>query len=261
MNLSIARSFLGIVASVLTCGSLYAEVIFGDLADTTLVQNNTLNPPEAAVMRVGATNSVNPGGANVLLVFQLPDFGAVANPFVTADFGLNLFSVNGPPSFNVDLYGLGIQSSATLILGNGVLATDRFYESNTVDANATLIQLDFTIPGAGASPGFKNTNATGDANLLTYLNTLYGSGTGAGQYVVLRANPDVDAGNAIVGYNYSAADAGATANATGPGTAFDPVITYAAVPEPSSAVLLLGALGMLGFVGCWRCRSVSERNR
>jgi hypothetical protein len=238
---------------ILTClcslaGSLHADVIFGATSDVELNEGNILQAAATGpTVRAGASGSAPAGGRNGLFVFQLPDFGLVSDPFFSVDFGLNLATLTGTPTYNVDLYALGTQSTPTMTLNSGVLSTPRFYESNAVDANATLIQLDFTTQ-ATSSLGFKNTNVTGDLNLLAFMNAAYAGGSGANQFVVFRINPDADLASATIGYNYSSADAGTGPTTAGAGTAFDPVITYTAVPEPSSVLALASGLCGLTFL-------------
>ncbi len=216
-------------------------VIYGSTADRELNEGNLIQTSATGpTLRAGASGSSPAGGRNALVVFQLPDFGAVSNPFLTVDFGIHLATLTGTPAYNVDLYGLGLQSTDTLTVGSGALATNRFYEADAVDPNATLIQLDFTTPATNAL-GFKNTDATADLALTSYLNTLYASGAGANQFVVFRLNPDANLGSPTLGYNYSSADAG-------DGTAFDPVLTYTAVPEPSASVMLIAGASLIGFI-------------
>ncbi len=236
---------------VVTCvftlaGFVHADVIFGSTTDVELNEGNILQTSTTGpTARAGASGSAPAGGRNALFVFQLPDLGLVANPFTSADFGLNLATLTGTPNYNVDLYALGTQSSSTMTLGSGVLSTNRYYESNAVDSNATLIQQDFTTPGTNTL-GFKNTGSAGDVSLLNFLNAAYAGGSGANLFAVFRINPDADLGSATVGYNYSSADAGTAPATAGTGTAFDPVITYATVPEPASALVL--ASGFCGLM-------------
>lgn len=214
-----------------------AVTLFGSLTDRELNEGNILQAADSgATIRAGASGSAPAGGRNGLFVFLMPSLGAVANPFASADLGLNLASLTGTPTYNVDLYGLGLQSTDVLTVGAGVLGTNRYYEGNATDASAALIQIDFTTQATNGL-GFKNTNATGDAALLAYLNSMYAGGSGAGQYVVFRISPDTDLGTATIGYNYSSADA--------TGTATDPVLTYTIVPEPGAGIMLMGCLGLM----------------
>jgi hypothetical protein len=222
--------------------SLFAAVDDRELNETSPL---TLGLVDGATFRAGA--STGAAGRNGIFMFQLPDLGAVAAPFASADLGLYLFSPSSTPAYNVDLYGLGVQSSSALVLGSGVLATNRYYEGAAADANATLIQLDFATPAMGFTPGWRNTNSTGDTNLVSYLNSVYANGTNIGQYVFFRVNPDVSGGE-FTGYNFSSADTGTTAGSVGAGTTFDPVITYTSVPEPSTVITLLGGVAALGIL-------------
>lgn len=236
---------LAFPALVGICSSLFlfsghplsAATLLGDLADRELQEDTSLGIVNNSVLRVGSSSSAG-GGRNALFVFQLPNLGAIANPFQSADLGLFLASVAGTPNTNVDLYGLGRQSSATLSPGSGVLGSNRFYELNSVDAGSTLIQQDFVMVGNAVNQWY-NTSASGDTNLLNFLNTQYASGAGANQFVVIRANPDLDGGTNVRGHNFSAAD-----------SANDPVITYTAIPEPGSCMLV--GLGVLMLVRRYR---------
>jgi hypothetical protein len=224
-------SFLtGVAALCLVTDQLPAAIILGDGADNELNEGPTLGTVTLATGRVGASSGMPTGGRNTLFVFQLPDLGA--GNFTAADLQLNLATKTGTVNFNADVYLLGTQTGATLVIGSGVLSTNRYYEGDAVDSNATLIQQNFAT--SGTSLGLVNTNATGDGNLLTQLNLIYNNGAGAGLFLVFRVNPDTNGGTTAVGYNLNSADA--------TGTAQDPTITYTFVPEPGSGVLLaLGA--------------------
>ena len=123
-----------------------------------------------------------PGGSgspaldrSAVYVFQLPNLGAVADPFTTAKFQFNLSSKSGSVP-NVDLYGLGRRASAT------VLASDYYGETTTVDpTDATLIQNN--ILTSAIATGVRSSSSTA---LINYLNAQYAAGAGAGQYVFLR---------------------------------------------------------------------------
>lgn len=113
-------------------------------------------------------------------VFQLPDMGAVANPFKTSTF---TFHVSGKDNVlgNNDLYGLGRRNSPT------VLGSDYYGQSTTADSSdATRLQtavLTDEIP-----LGLVTTSGAGSTALLNYLNARYESGAGIGKYVFLRLN-------------------------------------------------------------------------
>ncbi|MEM7806624.1 MAG: PEP-CTERM sorting domain-containing protein [Planctomycetota bacterium] len=110
-----------------------------------------------------------------LFNFLLPDLPA-GEQIVSANFDVNLFYQNGstPPSYNVDLVGLGTQA---------IDAAPRFFAAQ-FDQAGTLLQDDLLTP---ASPnGINETDATGDAALVDYLNNVYV----AGDFVQLRLDYD-----------------------------------------------------------------------
>ena len=172
-----------------------------------------------------------------VLPFQLPDFGAVANPFTSADFGVMLFQTGGGTTVtDIDLYAVRTDASP-------LIATTDYYNGSAIDSSATLIQESFLTP---ASPvGFvgapnNNTDAGGDAALLSYLNDAYDGGNGAGQYVFLRLSyAGDDFATAYDGYSITLREAGQEGEW--------PVINYNAVPEPAAASLC--ALGSLIWLG------------
>ena len=131
-----------------------------------------------------------PGLTTTVLPFQLPNFGGVANPFLTADLGIMVYEIgSGPTTTDVDLYAVRVDSDPA------ILTTD-WYNGSAFDPNATLIQESFLTPASSAGyVGAPNnhTNATGDANLVSYLNAAYASGAGAGDFVFLRLSYGGDA--------------------------------------------------------------------
>ncbi len=122
------------------------------------------------------------GITSTVLPFQLPNLGAVNNPFSTANLGVHLFEVGNATTTSADLYAIRVDSSPSL------LASD-YYSGSTLDASATLLQEDFLTPSSTVSiPAEPNnfTSAAGDAALVSYLNTAYNGGLNAGNYVFLR---------------------------------------------------------------------------
>jgi hypothetical protein len=247
-----------IAAFCVTTTASQAAIIFGDTADMQLTESNVLEG--GPTIRAGSSSGSPAGGRNALFVFQLPDFGTVSDPFLTADLGIFLASRSSGSSWtaSADVYGLGRQSTATLAIGSGVLSSARHYELDTIDPNATLIMQDFSTGGTAAVVNvWNNTDATGDANLVAFLNAQYAGGAGANEFVVFRINPDTNLGSSSArGYNYSSADVGDVgSSSTGTGTTWDPVITFDAVPEPSAPVMLLGGLTLLGLLRRYSKRS------
>lgn len=184
-------------------------------------------------------NAGNPplGLTAIVLPFQLPDFGAVANPFQSADFGVMVHTLGDATVSNIDLYAIRTSASPA------IQATD-WYNGAAPDPGATMIQAGFLTPASAA--GFvgapnNNTDASGDANLVAYLNTAYNGGAGAGDYVFLRMSYASDTfATGWDAYKITMREAGQEGEW--------PVVTYEAIPEPAAGALLaLGVLGLLGF--------------
>ena len=118
-----------------------------------------------------------------ILPFQLPNFGAVNDPFASVDLGVHVFETGNAQATDIDLYALPrISATPTLV-------ASEYYSGVTIDPSATLIQEGFLTPASqAATPAAPNhfTDATGDANLLSFLNTAYASGANAGSFVFLR---------------------------------------------------------------------------
>lgn len=221
-------------------------LIFSDANDGFIEVRDTLPPADPwpqvhpdtfGNFRAAIGEWFGPGLTAAVLPFQLPDFGAVANPFVSADLGVMLFQTGGATTVtDIDLYAVRTDASP-------LIATSDYYNGSAIDPSATLIQESFLTP---ASPvGFvgapnNNTDAGGDAALLSYLNGAYDGGNGAGQYVFLRLSYAGDAyATAYDGYSITLREAGQEGEW--------PVINYTAVPEPTAAGLC--ALGSLMWLG------------
>ncbi|MBX3740878.1 MAG: PEP-CTERM sorting domain-containing protein [Akkermansiaceae bacterium] len=221
-----------VFAALLAALPLKAAVL-QPVSSSGLAKNGTLVTTTAATHRVGSA-ATDGNGRNMLVSFQLPDFGAVANPFTSASLGLYLDGKSGTPfSFNVDLYGLAAQ-------GTSALPTGAYYEGATVDSSpgVSLIQQDFAITTTSNGSSVTTSAIVGNVNLLNYLNAQYAGGAGALQYVVFRLNPDVgNPGTAAIGYNFGSAQ--------NPGSAGLPSLTYEAIPESATGALLLVSGGFV----------------
>jgi hypothetical protein len=169
---------------------VFALAAFSPLARANTIDGHTSDTDVRAdgVLAASGTSLLTGGSGSPALdrasvfVFQLPDFGAVANPFTSATLRLNLTAITSTPP-NVDLYGLGRRASAT------VLASDYYGETSTVDpTDAAFLQNNLLVQTTPV--GFVSTNSTGSTALTNYLNTQYAGGAGAGQYVFLRLSTD-----------------------------------------------------------------------
>ena len=125
------------------------------------------------------------GLTTAVIPFRLPNFGAVADPFTSASFGVNLYQVGNSTVTDLDLYAVRVSDSPQI-------ATTDWYNGSAPDPNATLIQASFLTPtstttSVGPESGPNNlTDAAGSAALLAYLNSAYNGGAGAGRFVFLR---------------------------------------------------------------------------
>jgi hypothetical protein len=121
------------------------------------------------------------GGLTCTVIpFQLPNLGAVDSPFTNASLAVGVHNIQN--AFNdVDLYGIRVDTNSS------ILAAD-YYNGAAPDPGATLIQASFLTPLSTVGYGGSNnvTDVTGDANLLSYLNTAYDNGNGAESFVFLR---------------------------------------------------------------------------
>ncbi|MEN1678801.1 MAG: hypothetical protein AAGJ46_04370 [Planctomycetota bacterium] len=168
-----------------------------------------------------------PGLTSVVIPFQLPNRGAVVDPFLSADLGIMVYNIGNDTVTDIDLYGVRVDPDPAI-------SVDDFYVGAAFDPSATLIQESFLTPSSSA--GFvgmpnNNTDATGDANLRDFLNTSYDGGAGAGQYVFLRLSYGADAfATGFDAYQMTVREAGLQGEW--------PVITFTVVPEPTGGVLL-----------------------
>lgn len=127
------------------------------------------------------------GLTTAVIPFRLPNFGAVADPFTSASFGVNLYNIGGATVTDLDLYAVRVSASPQI-------ATTDWYNGSAPDPSATLIQESFLTPtstttSVGPQSGPNNlTDAAGNAALLAYLNSAYNGGAGAGQFVFLRVS-------------------------------------------------------------------------
>ncbi len=240
--LGLSLCFAMIVA---VCGQSDAAFLYGEIeadGNDGFTEQRDANPPvvhpsydgsggEGWFMNVGEW--FGPGITTAVIPFQLPDFGPVNNPFASASLGLRVFEKGNATVTDLDLYGVRVDSNPA------ILDSDH-YQGSTPDPSATLIQASFLTPSSttdGSNPGPNNfSSVAGEAALASYLNTAYAGGANAGNYAFLRLSYSKDGFAAgWDAYKFTSANAGA------PGDA--PVISFAAIPEPSSIVMLVaGAL-------------------
>lgn len=175
----------------------------------------------------------HPGAIGYVIPFQLPALNS-GDGFATAQLKLQLQEIGGAPG-DVDLYGIGVRSTDTVLTSDFYLGTN--------DAGATKLQTAFLnsdseVRTSAVTGPFVTTDAGGSTQLAAYLNAAYADGANAGKFVFLRLNPqDVSPGNNY--YNVITQDAG--------GIEERPYIEYTAgpVPEPTTAILSAAMAGGL----------------
>ncbi|MGJ8696584.1 MAG: hypothetical protein ACSHYF_09720 [Verrucomicrobiaceae bacterium] len=148
--------------------------------DCSITENPSIEKLSSETVDVGARGASPWVERCTVYVFQLPDLGAVTNPFQEASFTYHVVDKSGGLRGH-DLYGLGRRASPTVLTG------DFYSQSATADpTDATRIQQ--TIMNDSTPLGLVSTTAGGSANLVSYLNSQYAGGAGIGEYVFLRIN-------------------------------------------------------------------------
>lgn len=217
-----------------------AGQIYSDANDGFLEVRDNLPPqnpwPEVHPETFGNWNAnvgewFGPGLTTIVLPFELPNFGAVNDPFTTADLGVQVYEKGNATVTNIDLYGVRVDADPAI-------AASDWYNGATPDPNATLIQAGFLTPaspaiGAGMPNNF--TDAAGDLALTDYLNDAYAGGANAGQFVFLRLSYASDTfASGWDAYKITVREAALVGDA--------PVIAYessfSVIPEPSGVALL-----------------------
>ena len=215
--------------------------ILSNANDGQLEKRSEWSPETVIIQNIDSWNAsigewYGSGLTTAVIPFQLPDFGAVADPFTSATFGVNLYNKGNATVTDLDLYAVRVSPVPQI-------ATTDWYNGSAPDPNATLIQASFLTPAstttaAGPESGPNNlTDDAGSAALLAYLNSVYDNGNGAGQFVFLRVSYASDTFPAgLDAYNFTTRNAGLEGDA--------PVINFtSAVPPlpPTGTYTLSGA--------------------
>ena len=243
------------ILALLSGQQAFGGQIYSDANDGFLEVRDNLPPqgqwPTVHSDTFGSWNAsvgewYGPGLTTIVLPFELPDFGAVNDPFDTADLGVQVFEKGDSTVTNIDLYGVRVAADPAI-------STADWYNGSAPDANADLIQAGFLTPaspvaGAGVPNNF--TDAAGDVALMEFLNDAYAGGANAGQFVFLRLSYASDTlASGWDAYKITVREAALPTDA--------PVITYdssfSVVPEPSS-IAMLGLLSAVVLTQLQRSR-------
>lgn len=211
-------------------GSLQAATTYTLTDDAQVSSTGSVDSSSNDLLYAGFSGSTS---YSAVFVFALPDLAA-DEEFTSADFSVNLNSIYGGPSYNGDLYGLDYRTSSSVLAGDAY--------SGALDVNATLVQDSFVTPTIGT--GTKSTDATGDANLLGYLNaqsTASATDRGLGEtaYVFIRVNADQTLSSNYSRYRFRPREYSANSYYWG-----ELQYETAVVPEPGTFALLAGFIAL-----------------
>ena len=158
-----------------------------------------------------------------MMVFQIPNFGNVANPFLTAELEVTLAQKGDGLDFPADLWAVRASASDDLNLSDWFIGPETGAPGD--GAAGTLIQQSYLTPSSEI--GKVLTSTSGNSALLEYLNARYDNGNGIGDYVFFRVNKgDEDA----FAYGWNAYVLNSSQAEEGEETA--PEIKYTSIEEP-----------------------------
>ncbi|MBC2602792.1 DNRLRE domain-containing protein [Puniceicoccus vermicola] len=168
---------------------LSSYTLYGLEDDREVSSDGTLG--DDSIMNSGYSGST---GLNLVVVFKLPELEE-GETFSGASLRFYLEGIDGSPSFNADLYALGVFSSSDVSVND-------FYAGSS-DPGATLIKDDLLVPSSSSGQIIVSDQALAD-----YLNVAYDFDTAGEQYVFFRLNPDVAGLDDYSGYRVYSADSG-----------------------------------------------------
>ncbi len=224
-----------IIASASCASFAFGTTIYG--TGNQLNYSDASNTP-ASYSSTYEDNSPRVGSAaadpfqftNAVFSFELPDLGAVSDPFASATFSVGFSSYAFQQgTVEIDLYGIAAAASAAPASSMG------YFGANDTSLDATKLVSSFLQANAGYTA---NTAIdTSSSTVVDYLNAQYDGGAGIGQFVYFRLNPTITFASAPRGYNLL----GSTAS-----DALKPSLTFTQVPEPSTTALLTGLFALAG---------------
>ncbi len=169
-------------------------------ATTAMVSQPTdgslrLNKNNLAVDGEGLGFIINSGGLDIgqtgtapydraaVMVFQLPNLGAIDAPFQSASFRAYVTQTVTSGNVGGDLYGIGRRETPE------ILNSDYYGLTNTPDPDAFLLENDFLVQNMAINASVLSSEM-GNQSLVDFLNEQYAGGQGMGDYVFLRINVD-----------------------------------------------------------------------
>lgn len=160
-------------------GSAHATGIYGLTADRQVSSTALLTDGSPMLCGYSSSTAYSP-----VIVFQLPTLPA-GKKFTAASLRLYYSTKTNTPTYNGDLYGLGVSADPA------VRTSDHY--AGSLDPTVTLIQDNLITPATAYGPLVSSVAA-----LTDYLNETYSNGAGAGQYVFFRLSPDVGGLNGVM---------------------------------------------------------------
>lgn len=218
--------------------------------------------------RIGFQSNFNgtganaPGGITSLYFFQLPTLAAgesISGATFSAGRIADSAATAIAPSFNADLYALGVINSISktaadaqkFFYSGGAAQTALPDGGPAVGGSVSRVADNFLTPADFIANGGAQSATPNTADITSYIQSLYANPAANGftpgtSYLVLRLSPDADAIPTTGTERYTTAFQGTTTNG-GNGTPENrPLVTLTVVPEPTTAgVLLVGAIGLL----------------
>ncbi|MGZ5544570.1 MAG: sulfatase-like hydrolase/transferase, partial [Limisphaerales bacterium] len=182
-------------------------------------------------LRAGANNNNgSASGRNAVMIFPIPALAA-GEEMSSASITVNVSGRAGSPAFNLDLWGIGLQTNTT--------ARAEYFETDTNDVGNTKLQDNFITPSFATG----DVILTNHPALAAYLQSFYAANSSyaGGSFVLLRLNPDADSGTSSVGWSISAGESGnpavLTISTMGGPTNLPPTLTV----QPQSQVVVTGS--------------------
>jgi len=234
-----ATADAGIVTSIAASDAMVVNQTSGAFGVASVVNVND------TFLRVGrfTDSTLAPSGSNVSAVFPflMPDFGAVANPFSSANFNFNL-EQDRSGGYGMALFGLETRPTPNVDIQDFHFGSASGSTPETNLHNNILVSS--SLAGAYTSNDF-----------ASWLNSQYAGGAGANQYVFLGL---AGLGNAATfgGATNGAIITSANAEENTPFVMFDSSFPLVAVPEPSTFSLFA-----LGLIPLSRRRRNKNRNQ